>query len=152
MSPAGVRHGFIAARLAVSIGSQAAQSGLGRVCAAETGFLLNRDPDTVRAPDLAFVRAQHVARLVGVEGYAPGAPDLAIEVRSPGDSRRQVDEKVGEWLAGGATAVMVVDPTSSVVSIHRHDQTVAVFGPRDVVSLPELLPGWTLPVEDLLRP
>jgi Uma2 family endonuclease len=70
------------------------ERGLGAVYAAETGFLLGRDPDTVRAPDAAFVRRERVEEVGETEGYWPGAPDLAVEVVSPGDAYAEVEGKV----------------------------------------------------------
>ena len=90
---------------------------LGRVYAAETGFRLALDPDTVRAPDVAFVRQERIEEVGKVEGYWPGAPDLAVEVISPGDLYTEVEEKVFTWLEGGTRLVIVVDPRRRTAAV-----------------------------------
>src|SRR5919206_2667519 len=85
MPPSGFEHGRLTARLTASLSRHVRTHGLGEVLAAETGFLLARDPDLVRAPDVAFVSRERVAAAGEVAGYCPGAPDLAVEVVSPND-------------------------------------------------------------------
>ena len=92
MTPAGFEHGRIAMRLGSLLEQHVRAHGLGVVCAAETGFLLSKDPDTVLAPDVAFVRQRHVEQLARVSGYADLAPDLVAEVISPSD--RYTDEVI----------------------------------------------------------
>ena len=108
MSPAGFEHGRVAMRIGASLSTFVIQRHLGEVTAAETGFVLRRNPDTVRAPGVAFVRQD---RLVPSSGYFPGPPDLAIEVVSPSDTYSEVDAKVLDWLRSGVRMVVVVDPS-----------------------------------------
>ena len=152
MSPAGARHGFIAARLSLSIGAFAEAHDLGRIFAAETGFRLASDPDTVRAPDVAFIRGERATVVAREPGFPHGAPDLAVEVLSPSDAPSEVREKTAAWLEAGALAVMVVDPDAGTVTIDHRDGSRTLFGSRDIVVLPDLLPGWSTAVADLLRP
>ena len=118
MAPAGGRHGQIAHKVALLVGNHVLARSLGRVFAAETGFLLRRGPDTVRAPDVAFVAAQRL----GIEdipaGFLEMAPDLAVDVVSPGDSRAAVRSKVSDWLAAGTRLVWVVYPEKRSI-VHR---------------------------------
>src|SRR5437868_4223727 len=86
MSPSGWRHGQIIADLSVLLGVFIREKNLGRWFGAETGFLLRRDPDTVRAPDFAFIANEHLPKTKPKEAFWPGAPDLAVEVLSPGDT------------------------------------------------------------------
>jgi Uma2 family endonuclease len=95
------------------------ERGLEAVYVAETGFLLARDPATVRAPDAAFVRRERVEEVGETEGYWPGSPELAVEVVSPGDAYAEVEGKVGEWIRASTRMVIVVDPASRTVKIHR---------------------------------
>jgi Uma2 family endonuclease len=97
MTQAGHPHGRVAMRIAWPLAQHGEERGLGTVSAAETGFLLAKDPDTVRAPDAAFVRRERVEATGEVEGYCSGAPDLAVEVVSPGDAYAEVEGKVAEW-------------------------------------------------------
>ena len=105
MSPSGNEHGRIAVRLTWRIAQHVEREDLGVVFAAETGFLLQTDPDTVRAPDLAFVTKTRRTEAGNVEGFWPGAPDLAVEVVSPSDSFSQVEEKALAWLTAGTRVV-----------------------------------------------
>jgi len=97
LSPAGGQHGMIAARILRKLGNYVEEHRLGAVFAAETGFLISRDPDTVRAPDAAFVRQERLDEAGTVAGYCPGAPDLAIEVLSPSDTYTLVESKSLGW-------------------------------------------------------
>ena len=86
MPPAGSEHGAIAMNIGISLGSHVKVNGLGRVYTAETGFRLSSDPDTVRAPDAAFVSRERVEAAGRVTGFWPGPPDLAVEVVFPNDT------------------------------------------------------------------
>ncbi|PZS14269.1 MAG: hypothetical protein DLM64_01905 [Solirubrobacterales bacterium] len=94
----------------VPLGTHARQTACGVTFGAETGFLLARDPDTVRAPDAAFVSAERADAVGRTERYWPGAPDLAVEVLSPSDSFREVEAKALDWLHACSRAVLVLDP------------------------------------------
>ncbi|MFO0872435.1 MAG: Uma2 family endonuclease [Phycisphaerales bacterium] len=150
MSPAGGRHGAIASRLANSLGPFVEANRLGQTYAAETGFRLASNPDTVRAPDFAFLGAERAALVDEVEGFIPGAPDFAAEVLSPGDSFAAVEEKVSMWLSAGTAVVIVIDPAVRQVVVRRRSSTTTeVLGERDAVSVPELFPGWSMAVARL---
>jgi Uma2 family endonuclease len=150
MSPAGHAHGRVAARLTASLGSFVDSHDLGAVYAAETGFLLARSPDTVRAPDVAFVRADRLAA-APAEGFFPGPPDLAVEVVSPSDSYSAVEEKVFEWLDSGCRIVVVLDPRRQVATLYRSRQTISLLSPPNLLSAEEVVPGWSVPLAQLFR-
>lgn len=151
MSPAGGRHGAIASRLANSLGPFVEENDLGRTYAAETGFRLASDPDTVRAPDFAFLGHKRAAQVGDVEGFVPGAPDFAAEVLSPSDTYAAVEEKVNTWLSAGTAVVIVLDPAVRQVVARRQNSSTQVFGENDSLSVPELFPGWSMPVARLFR-
>jgi len=147
MIPPSFAHGRITIRLTRPIANHVDAHGLGTVVAAETGFLLSRDPDTVRAPDIAFVRA---ARGPGPDrGYFPGAPDLAVEVLSPDDRPGYVRDKVAEWLEAGTLAVWVVDPTARTVTVHEAPRGPSVLSEADLLRGGDVLPGFALAVRDV---
>jgi Uma2 family endonuclease len=125
MSPAGSEYGAIAFNVGRLLGNHVVERRLGQVYAAETGFKLASDPDTVRAPDAAFVSRERVETAEHLMGYWPGAPDLAVEVVSPGDTHTQVVEKALAWLGEGSRMVLVVDPGQHT----------------DTHPLPEIRPG-----------
>lgn len=149
MTPAGGEHGRVAVNVTLSLGAHVRSHRLGAVYAAETGFKLASDPDTVRAPDVAFVRSDRVAALGVVRGYMPGAPDLAVEVVSPGDTYSEVGEKVLEWLDAGSRIVLVVDPWKRVVTEYRSRDEIRVLREGDVLSGADVVPGWEVRVGDL---
>lgn len=145
MSPAGSRHGAISARLAYLVLDFVEKNSLGAVMGAETGFKIASNPDTVRAPDVAFVRADRIRGELP-QGFFPGAPDLAIEVLSPEDRPNEVLAKVKNWLDTGSLAVWVIDPKHQTVTIYRNDGDVAVLRSTDTLTGGEYLPGLQLPV------
>ena len=151
MTPAGSRHGLVAMRFAARLDAHVRARSLGVVFAAETGFVLRRDPDTVRAPDTAFVALDRAPLAASTEGYFPGAPDLAVEVVSPSDSFQEVQEKVLEWLAAGTRAVVVVDPKRRLTSLYRSREDIRVLTDSETLDLDVAVPGFRLPLLDLFE-
>lgn len=149
MSPAGFRHGEVALRLGISLGQHVRARGLGRVLAAETGFVLARDPDTVRAPDVAFVKEARVPAAGSPAGFWSGAPDLTAEVVSPGPSYSEVKEKVRAWLDAGCAMVLVLDPQDRSVTVFEGMDDVRILRGEDVLEGGEVVPDWTVPVREL---
>lgn len=151
MAPAGFEHGALAAEFAAELRNFVRADKLGRVTAAETGFKLTTNPDTVRAPDAAFVSRKRLDEVGPVQGYWPGAPDLAAEVVSPNDLYTEVSEKVAEWLRAGSKMVVVINPRTRQVLVHAPDADVKVLGMDDVLEGGEVVPGWQLPIKELFR-
>ncbi len=148
-APAGDEHGCVAMNVGISLGGHVKANGLGRVYAAETGFRLASDPDTVRAPDAAFVRRERVEESGRVEGYRPGAPDLVVEVISPSDTYAAVMEKALEWLAAGCRMVLAADTSRRTVTVYRSREDVRILVEGDVVDGADVVPGWRLPVAEV---
>ena len=148
MSPAGNRHGRIAARLLVRITNHVEQRELGATYAAETGFLIHRNPDTVRAPDVAFVARGRLEAFANHVGYLPLAPDLVAEVVSPSDSSSDVEAKVQGWLDAGVRVVLAVDPQNSTVREYRSESQIRAYS-GDFVDLDDFLAGFQLDVTEL---
>jgi Uma2 family endonuclease len=145
MSPAGAEHGKIANRIGYLLTRFVVGRRLGEVFAAETGFQIGRDPDTVRAPDVAFVREAALREGIG-KGFWQGAPDLAVEVLSPNDTPSEIQAKVRDWLDAGASQVWVADPAQRTISVHRPSAPIEVFREPDELRVDDLLPGLRLPV------
>ena len=151
MTKPGALHGRVAAEVGASLTTFVRNHDLGLTFAAETGFLLRKNPDTVRAPDASFISHVRLAATpFPLEKFYPGAPDLAIEVLSPSDSARKVRSKVADWLACGSAAVLVLDPKRKVAELHRAGR-VHVYAPPEVLMLDDVLPGWSLDLADLFR-
>jgi len=148
MSPAGFQHGHVAANIIAILANFVNPRGMGAVTGSETGFLINRDPDTVRAPDAAFVRAERLPP-ADPRGFFPGAPDLAVEVLSPSDRASEVSAKVRDWLEAGAAAVWVVDPENQTVTVYRSPGEAAILGGSDTLLGGDVLPGFGVPVREI---
>jgi len=149
MSPAGDEHGRVGMELAIPLGSHVKQNKLGKLYLAETGFLLKTNPDTVRAPDIAFVRIERIEQDPGVKGYRVGAPDLAVEVVSPGDTVSEVEEKVAEWLEGGARMVWVVSPKLHTVTVYRSLTNIVTLTGKDKLDGGDVVPGFQMNVAEI---
>jgi Uma2 family endonuclease len=143
MTPAGSLHGLVGMRLAMALGAHVEQHRLGVMFGADTGFKLTSDPDTVRAPDVAFVtRARIPAGGVPIT-YWRGAPDLAVEVMSPTDVRSEIDEKIEQYLGTGVRQVWFVEPSARRVTIHRPGTPPQVLSETDTLDGGDLLPGFS---------
>jgi Uma2 family endonuclease len=149
MPPAGSEHGVMAMNAALVIGQFVKAHGLGVVFAAETGFRIASDPDTVRAPDLSFVRRERIPEGGIPRGFWQGAPDLAVEVISPSDTYTEVEEKVNDWLAAGTRLVLVLNPCTHTVSVYRSATEVARLTESDTLDGGQVLPGFSCRVADL---
>jgi Uma2 family endonuclease len=149
MSPAGGQHGWMIMNISAPVATYVREHDLGYVFGAETGFFIERDPDTVRAPDFAFVRKDRIAGSVPIK-FFPGAPDLAVEVFSPSDYTAQVQAKADSWLNCGCAEVWLVDPRGKTASrCLLRDGEIVVN--RVNVLESDLLPGFELQVAALFR-
>jgi len=149
MVPPGIRHGRVVATIAAKLEGHVAAQGLGSVLAGDPGFRLSRDPDTVRAPDVAFIAQARVDAVGLPDGFWPGAPDVAIEVVSPGDSYSELQEKALEWLAAGARLVLVVDPRRQAVTAYRSAERIVELSGGELLDAGDGVPGWSIPVDEL---
>jgi Uma2 family endonuclease len=142
MSLPGGEHGEIAGEIFRLIANHVKSAKLGKTYAAETGFLIERDPDTVRGADAAYVRAERLREITNPKKYVPFAPDLVVEVLSPNDRADAVDEKVHEWLTAGARAVWTVDPNERTVTVHRPGAEPVIFNEDQDIDGGDVLPGF----------
>jgi Uma2 family endonuclease len=149
MNPSGVRHGVLAARVAELLAAHVRSQRLGEVMGAQTGFLLASNPDTVRAPDAAFVTRERVEHTGLMEGFFPGAPDLAVEIISPSDSYSEVEEKALTWLASGSRMVLVVDPRRRSVTVYRSPADIRVLAGEEAIDGDDVVKGWHASLAEL---
>lgn len=147
--PAGFQHGAVAMRLAMQLGTFVVAHQRGTVVAAETGFTLRRDPDTVRAADVAFVSSERCPD-PDTRGFAELAPDLVVEVLSPDDRPGAVLAKVADWLTAGCRLVWLVEPTLRLARVFRADGSVVLLGSHDVLDGEDVLPGFTCALASVL--
>ncbi len=152
MSPAGWRHGEIVSILHSRLAQHIEKHKLGKSFGPETGFLLSRDPATVRAPDFAFVANRNLLELASEEAFWPRAPDLAVEVLSPNDRTGDVNDNILAWLGAGTEEVWIVDPQLQSVTIHRSSTDIFVHPSVDSIKGNEqLLRGFSCSVAELFR-
>src|SRR5918992_188819 len=149
MTPARNVHGRVAMNIGTALNNHVKAHDLGAVYAAETGFRLSSDPDTVRAPDVAFVSQANVEAVGEVEGFWPGASDLAVEVVSPGDSYADVEEKVFDWLDAGTKMVVVINPRQRSATVYKSPSDITALAEADVLDGGEIVPGFELAVREI---
>jgi Uma2 family endonuclease len=149
MSPSGSEHGAIIINISVLLAQYVRSKKLGVCFGAETGFKIASDPDTVRAPDVAFIQRERIPESGIPKKFWPGAPDLAVEVLSPGDTRREVDEKVEDWLEAGARAVWVINPKRRSVTVYRSLTDVTRLLEADELDGGEVVPGFRCKVSEI---
>lgn len=151
MAPASFRPSNLAVRVTIRIGAYAEAHRLGEITGADGGYVLARDPDTVLAPDVAFVRADRLPSAAEQEHFPELAPDLVVEVISPSDRMKDVNEKVDRYLAAGVPLVWVFHPRQTNVTVHRRGRPVLTLEAGDVVDGEDILPGFQLPVADIFQ-
>ena len=141
--PTGQEHGEIVMNLGASLKNFIKSRKLGRLTGSDSGIWLERDPDTVRDPDIAFFSAERMPLGVRVTGYAEAAPDLVVEVVSPNTSAREAHDKALMWLSYGARLVWVVNPDERAVDVYRHGRGAFTLTDGDTL---DSLPGFTCDV------
>jgi Uma2 family endonuclease len=144
---AGFPHGRITMRLAGPLSEWIWTHDLGEIFAAETGFQLTFEPDTVLAPDISFITKERLEQVGETERFWPGAPDLVVEVLSPGDRPSKVNKKTSLWLSHGTKQVWIVNPKDRTVRIHRSLTDTTTFSGSDYLEAQDLLPGFRLSLD-----
>ena len=147
--PTGDPHGDAVMRIAAALHIYSEANDYGVVRTGEPGYRLERDPDTVRAPDVVWIAPGRIPP--GTQGYPELAPDLAVEVKSPGNSYAELAAKAGMWLSYGSREVWVADPERVTITVYRPYQEPLVLGEDDTLEGGDLLPGFATPVWRLFR-
>ena len=151
MPPSSHPHAGIAGNIAADFGAHVKANKAGKIYVADGGFVLESDPDHVRAPDVGFVRQERVDAARGIPGFFPGPPDVAFEVISPNDRYTEVEEKVADYLAAGTLAVVVVDPRRRTVRVHRPPSEMVELGEADTLEVDDVVPGWQMAVGEMFE-
>ena len=149
MTPTSAEHGVLSIRIGRLLDEHVSARELGVCCGAETGFILRRDPDVVRAPDAAFVAAARIPATGIPKTYWPFAPDLAVEVVSPSDRLTDIHIKIAEYFAAGTRLVWIVEPSTEAVHAYRSPHDVRVLRGDDELSGEDVLPGFRCVVKRL---
>ena len=145
----GGEHGEIVINLGIVVGNFVKPRRLGRLAGSDAGVHLERDPDTVREPDLAFISSQKLPLNVRNPGYYEVVPDLVVEVVSPSDTRAEVNDKARMWHSHGVRLVWVVYPDTRGVDVHGEDGSVVTLSENDTLDGGDVLPGFTCPVSEI---
>lgn len=151
MNQPNFRHGTTCARITRFLDEFAETHDLGLVTGNDAGVVTERDPDTVRGPDVAFFSYQRIPKGQSVDGYPDAVPELAFEVLSPSDRWPDVYAKIGEYTAAGVTFVVIVDPATVTMQVYSSEGCIAKLDADDEFTLPELLPGFATTVDRLIR-
>ena len=149
MSPPGEEHGIVIMRLAAPLATYVDSQNLGVVYGADTGFKLEDNPDTVLAPDIAFIRSARMGE--PVKAYRSGPPDLVVEVLSPRDTMSQAQKKAAQWLSFGALLVWLVNPRTRTIEVRRHGGQAIILSVQDELSGEDIIPGFVIPVARIFR-
>ena len=149
MPPAGFEHGVRAVKIGRYLDVYVEKHQLGYVCGAETGFKISQDPDTVLAPDAAFVSQTSIDKHGIPKGYWVGAPDLAVEIISPNDTYTEVAEKADTWLIAGCKMVWVINPRRETIDVYRLNEDIIVLSADDILEGGDVIEGFQCRVEDL---
>ncbi len=145
MSPTGYQHGDVTGNIHGLLWTFVNKHNLGKVLAAETGFVLEQDPDTVRGADVSFIRTDRLPAADHVT-FFKGAPDLAVEVLSPDARAGAVIRKVGDWLSAGAQSVWVVSPKQRTITAYHADQSIAIYQEKDTLKNDPAVPGFKMKI------
>ncbi len=146
--PPGLRHGRIALDLGRRLADHVDANHLGRVYV-ESGFKLASNPDTVRGPDVAFISQSRLPEPEPV-GYPALAPDLVVEILSPGDRPGELLGKVADWLSAGTRLVWVIDPERRLTRVYRADGAEAIVTAEQALQGEDVVPGFACPLATIL--
>jgi len=147
--PPGHEHGLVAMNIAGPLYEYVKKHQLGNVYAAETGYVLEQNPDTIRAADVSFIRRERIENAGRIRGYWVGAPDLAVEVISPSDTVGRIEGKVGEWLKGGVRVLWVVSPNLRNVTVYRTLTDIETLTEKDILGGGDVVPGFELSIPEI---
>ena len=141
--PAGFKHGWIVMKLGALLLNFIQPRALGTLVGSDSGVWLERDPDTVREPDIAFTSVERLPINADIDGYSEVVPDLVVEIVSPNDRPGEVAEKTAMWLSFGVRLVWLVRPDSRTIEVHRAGGQVETLGEDDALDGLDVLPGFS---------
>jgi len=148
--PTGALHGAVTEELASRMSYFVRENKLGRVFAAETGFILSKD--TVRGIDVSFVGIEKLGKFGITEKFFPVAPDLAVETISPGNSFDEIQDKIEEYLAAGTKLVWIVYPKQKMVQVHRQHNVINVLRETDELDGEDVIPNFRVKLSEIFNP
>ena len=144
------KHGEVVMRFGIGMGNHILPRRLGRIFGSDAGVRLERNPDTVREPDVGFISAERMPLELESNSYFEVVPELVVEVASHSDTRHEVQEKAEMWLSFGVLLVWVAHLDSRTVDVYRPDTPTITLTEDDALDGDPVLPGFTLPVRQVL--
>ena len=145
------KHGEIASNFIIGLGVFVKPRKLGRIFGSDAGVRLERNPDTVREPDVGFISAGRLPLDVEANSYYEVVPELVVEIASPNDTRREVNDKALMWLHYGVALVWVAYPDTRTIDVHQSGSPVVTLSEADILDGAPALPGFTLPVREVFE-
>jgi Uma2 family endonuclease len=143
-------HGDVTMELSWRLAQIVFEDKRGKVFAAETGFIVDRNPDTVRAPDIAFMSKERIEMMGGIpKGYIPIAPELAVETLSPNDLYTESQEKARMWLEFGSKLVLVLNPRKASITVYRANSKPIELKSDDTLEFADILPRFFVRVGEI---
>ena len=149
MSPSKPLHGIVCANIAGELRVFVIEHDLGVVVGAETGFIVGHDPDSVLGVDAAFISHERLSTIEDLDKFAPFAPDLAVEVMSPSNTAREMEEKVALYFAAGSRAAWVLNPKKKTVAVYTSPTDVRTLNEQETLDGGEVLPGFSIELAKL---
>jgi Uma2 family endonuclease len=151
MPAAGFHHGTLAGRITYYLNAFGLTHGIGEVATADPGFIVGRNPDTLLVPDVGSVTYERSPVDNIVPGYAPFAPDIAVEIESPSNTQSELLRKAALYLAGGTRLVWLVRPVERTITVFHPEKPEVVLIESDSLDGGDVLPGFTLPLSAIFQ-
>jgi Uma2 family endonuclease len=149
MPPPGDVHGAVELNIGAQLKLQGEHRGLGKARSGDVGIILWRNPDRVVGADAVFITTASLPLRRSSEGYLETVPELVLEVRSKNDTQPEIDHKVNDYLKASVRVVWVADPAKQTVTAYRNGQPAQVFAVADTLTVPDVIPGFAMPVQDV---
>ncbi|MHB8902257.1 MAG: Uma2 family endonuclease [Thermoguttaceae bacterium] len=151
MSPGKGQHAAVGARVVRALSNHVHAHRLGEVFDSSAGYVLSRDPDTVREPDVSFLTVERLKKQ-DLDAFLEGAPDLCVEILSPGNTAAEMRSKMEDYFAAGCRVMWIVDPLRRSVAVHRPESGPLMLTEDDTLTEEGLLPGFSLAVREIFPP
>lgn len=150
MTPTGREHGRVTTKVSWKLAEHVEKHDLGEVNAGETGFRLRRDPDLVHAADVSFVAKEHIPADMDKSRYWEVPPDLAVEIVSPNDTKKDILDKVQDYIETGTRLIWLIDPERRTVTVYRAPDNFKILHEDDWLDGADVVPNFRCQVKELL--
>jgi Uma2 family endonuclease len=149
MAPTVNWHGEVESNLVIRLGGHVQARGLGRVSCGEILYIVRRNPDRVRAADIAFIHQERVPPLEARQHIMEVIPDLVVEVLSKHDTVEEISDRIDDWLGAGVQMLWIVDPFRRTVTIYQSGRDPVLLGEHGILEGNPVVPGFHCPVAEI---